>query len=113
MKYIFLVILFWSGASLACIDCGNEPPIPEREPDLLLVQPIPNLKALEVDVILDTGVEGKPKNIRIISKSSKLVQDKIIIKSIEAVKFITQGEKSMCYAHSRSNIKHKFKFYME
>jgi hypothetical protein len=95
------------------MDCGNEPPIPEREPDLLLIESIPNLQVLEVDVVLDTSIEGKPENVRIISKNSKLVKDKIIIKSIESVNFITQGGKDTCRAHSKKNIQHKFKFHIE
>jgi hypothetical protein len=95
------------------MDCGNEPPIPEREPDLLLAEPIPNLHILEVEAVLDTSTEGKPENIRIINKSSKLVKDKIIIKSIESVKFITQGGKVRCHAHLKKNIQHKFKFKIE
>lgn len=92
------------------MDCGNEPLIPEREPELLLVEPIPNLHILEVEAVLDTSSEGKPENIRILNKSSGLVKDKIIIKSIESVNFITQGGKDTCHAHSKKNIEHKFKF---
>lgn len=113
MKYIFIAFIFWCGSSVACMDCGNEPPIPEREPDLLLIEPIQNLKVLEVDAVLDTNIEGKPENVRIISKDSKLVKDQLIIKSIQAVTFITQGGKDKCRAHSKKNIQYKFKFHIE
>ncbi len=40
------------------MDCGEEPPVPERETDLLFVESIPNLQVLEVDAVLDTDIEN-------------------------------------------------------
>ena len=98
---------------MACMDCGDEPPVPEREPELLLIESIPDLQLLEVDAVLDTDNQGKPENIRILNKSSALVSNTLIIKSIESVKFVTQGGKATCHANSKKNIYYKFKFQIE
>ncbi len=113
MKYLFVVLCFLCSSSIACMDCGEEPPVPEREPELLLVESMPDLQVLEVDAVLDTDNQGNPENIRILNKSSALVSNTVIIKSIESVKFITQGGKSTCHVHSKKNIYYKYKFKIE
>ena len=113
MKYFIFAISLLSVNAVACMDCGGESPIPERDPELLLVDSVPGLKVLEVDAVLDTNIEGKPENIRIINKSSNAISEKLIIKSIESVKFITQGGKDTCHAHLKKNVYYKYKFQLE
>jgi hypothetical protein len=113
MRFFGIFLFLLSHIAMACMDCGDQPPIPESEPTLLLIEPIAGIKSLEVEAVLDTNMDGEPVNVRIINKSSDKVPDTIIIKSIETVRFITQGGKVTCGAHLMKDLNHKYTFNIE
>lgn len=110
MKYLIIVFFLWCNFSWACIDCGDNAPVPELEPELLFVESDTGHQVLEVEAVFDTNIDANPENVRIIKKSMAKISDTVIIKSIESVKFIIQGEGNICYAHMKKDVYYKFKF---